>query len=143
MKLKLTKASITHINIRMAGPDDDKVLAIDIKIAGNASANDVCEAIAPDGGLMTLWDGHGDPRLLAIDEIMTWPKWESHDIEIERWVTMTGAVRKLRFTTRGEWRADVTLTVSVANPEDGAVERLATIMGDEIKRLNVRLARPS
>jgi hypothetical protein len=75
MSLDITMlASVNHLNIRKQGPEDDQVLAIDVKMKGEADAEPFAQALAPDQPekfIDSFFDGDGEPRFLALGEIST------------------------------------------------------------------------
>lgn len=121
-------ASIDHLNIRKQGPEDDQVLAIDVKMSAEVDAQPFANALAPDQPdkfLDAFFDGDGEPRFLALSEIQTWVDFSDHKVKIGSLHPVICDVKKIRFRCRGDRVLDVAYSVSIEEPSRSMIEYLA------------------
>lgn len=76
------RAEIKHINTRKEGPEEDKVLALDIKLTAKIDARLLAYFDSELSGFLFLPDGAGAVRNTAIEPIKFKHKIENCDLEI-------------------------------------------------------------
>lgn len=129
-------ATIKHLNIRKEGPEDSKVLAIDIKF-GDASANMAllsrilgsdCEATAK----ASFWDDEGAVRFSGLDPITSWCVIEGCAVKIGG-LQLVGKVHKFKTRMQSEWKMELEFSVTVTDPPSNATPILAEYVQDDIR----------
>lgn len=80
-------AEIKHLNIRKQGPDDEKELALDVKIAGlEVSASILPKLLGCENAsvaVKSFWDAEGDPKFSGIEDVESWAEFKGLDVRIE------------------------------------------------------------
>lgn len=116
-------ADINHVNLRKQGNEDDRVLAIDIKLVGETQAkvlNELLGVADEDDVTNLFWSSvpGADPeslRMMSLDEIGIDGVWPRRIITLGK-NTATGDVKKISFRPRPGHRLDLTVSVSIEAP---------------------------
>lgn len=130
MKFKLAgKVQIEHLNARKEGPDDDKVLAVDLKLSTIAQAHVVSYFDAMLGPVLHAEDG--EPRNLALGAIHFTHELENYAIEVAG-LCFRGCKLK-RFQITPLRMSTVSLVFSASfKPEGDEVSTLAEYLGERV-----------
>lgn len=130
-------ADIKHINIRKEGEEQD-VLAIDVKISAIVDAELVdslmCEDINDGDALRCFWleNDTRDVRFMNVGEIKFQREYKSVSIQLIE-MELTGCkVGKFSFSPMSDGRAHLTFSFSAKEPPAYAVDRLASMLGQDI-----------
>lgn len=123
------RASITHLNTRKEGPDDEKELAVDVKLQALCGI-EVCAFFEPElTGFLFLEGG-------AVRNIMMGPINFSHEIEdyrLEAVGSTFNGVKVKKFSLEAVDGNQVRLTFSISfKPSGDEVARMAEYLQDEI-----------
>lgn len=129
-------ATIKHLNIRKEGPDDEKVLALDIKLAGcNCTLSTLARIIGADSEhdvRLAFWDPDGNQRFLGLEPIQSWSAIRGCTVEMLG-ITMRGAVvRKFKVSINGDAAAEMEFSVSIVDPPEKATPILAEYVMEDV-----------
>lgn len=129
-------ATIKHLNIRKEGPDKEKVLALDIKLADcNCSMDTLARILGANSWTdvrTAFWDADGEPRFLGLEPISSWSNIRGCTVEMLG-ITMRGAqVRKFKVRINGQESAEMELSVSVTSPPEKATPILAEYVMESV-----------
>jgi hypothetical protein len=123
-------AKIQHLNIRKEGPDDDKILTVDIKLTGKAEGRALCAYF--DSGLYEfLFDPVGIARNLWLDPVSFGNQIEGALLDIEGMPLHGAKLAKFRLSAADSGVVEMTFSASV-QPDSLAVERLAQLVLDDV-----------
>lgn len=130
---------IKHLNIRKDGPDDDKVLGLDVKLAECPCEPEFMASILGNEDwrqvVMSFWDLQGNPRFLALEPISSWATYNDCDVEIAG-MNFTGCiVKKFKLTITSENNRPaphVELSISIKDPQARQVAILAELVADSV-----------
>lgn len=122
--------TVTHLNTRKEGDEDDKVLSVDVKFEARMSSGEVFGRFAPELHHDLFTD------IGAVRNAMLGPITFAHQLEHYRiasdLATFTGCrLRKFSAQPADTWAATVTFTASF-QPMASEVARLAEYLADEI-----------
>ena len=124
------RASIAHLNTRKEGPDDEKELAVDVKLQALCGV-DICAFFEPElAGFMFLEGG-------AVRNVMMGPISFTHEIEdyrLEAVGSTFNGVKVKKFTLEPMDGNQIRLTFSISfKPSGDEVARMAEYLQDEIE----------
>jgi hypothetical protein len=130
-------ATIKHLNIRKQGPDEDKVLAIDIKFSDcQADIELLARLLGSDPGscLASFWSGP-DIRFPGMEPIQSWSTIEGCTMHVGGFggLRLTGAAKKFRCTVEGEHMVTMEFQFSVADPPENATATLAEYVAEQVR----------
>lgn len=127
------RALLKHLNLRKQGNEDDRVLAVDIKVSGEADAsilNDLLGASVGDDLSGMFWSAGGDTkndpaslRSYVLGEIAIDGEWPRRLLNLGKH-TVIGDLKKVTFTPRPGHRLDLVGSISVENPPKELLEYL-------------------
>lgn len=123
------RASITHLNTRKEGPDDEKELAVDVKLQAICGV-DVCGFFEQElAGFMFLEGG-------AVRNVMMGPITFAHEIEgytLDAVGSIFNGVKVKKFSLEPMDGNQIKLTFSISfKPSGDEVARMAEYLQDEI-----------
>lgn len=124
-------ATIKHLNVRKEGPEDDKVLAVDIKMEISRVDRRLC-AFFDDALEAFLWRGDTDAlivRNLYLEPIKYFNDIEGATVEIDGKTFVGCRVSKFAILPKDGGVIDLTLSVA-AYPTSGEVASLANLVQD-------------
>lgn len=132
-------ATIKHINLRKQGNDEDKVLAIDIKIEGETEAsilNDILGASIGDDLTDMFWSQvpGSDPKSLRthwLKSIEIDSEWPIRIVRLGKHETR-GDVKKISFRPRPGHRLDLTASISIEGPQKELLDYLVSKIQENI-----------
>jgi hypothetical protein len=134
-----TFAKIEHVNARKEGPNDDKVLAIDVKLTGEVDHTAIAAVIGTDDVeevRRSFWldDEQHAPRFVNVDmvKVPSATEFKECDATFGNRYIKGVKVRKFSFTPRDRGVADITFTISVTDPPDGLMPFLAEQLGESM-----------
>lgn len=123
------KASIMHLNTRKEGPDDDKELAVDVKLQALCGIN-MCDYFEPELAYLLFLEGG------AVRNVMMGPISFSHELEDYQMEAVGGTFRGVKvkkFTLEPVDGNQIRLTFSISfKPSGDEVARMAEYLQDEI-----------
>lgn len=123
------RASITHLNTRKEGPDDDKELAVDVKMQALTGIN-VTDYFEPELAYFLFLEGG------AVRNTMMGPISFLHELEGYRLDAVGGTfhgVKVKKFSLEPVDGAQIRLTFSISfKPSGDEVARMAEYLQDEI-----------
>lgn len=123
------RASITHLNTRKEGPDDDKELAVDVKQQALCGVN-VCDYFEPELAYFLFMEGG------AVRNTMMGPIGFSNELEGYRLDAVGGTfygVKVKKFSLEPVDGSQIRLTFSISfKPSGDEVARMAEYLQDEI-----------
>lgn len=130
------KATLTHINVRKEGKDEERVTALDAKFSATVPA----QALQPIVGnesvrevVSAFWDPDGEPRFLALSEIradgITAREMEVNLVGMR--ILEGCSCTKFRFTPAPGQTAELVWTLHVQDPPGSLLPLLATYLGEE------------
>lgn len=124
-------ATIKHLNIRKEGPDDDKVIAVDIKMEITKVDRRLCDYF--DEALAEfLWRGHTNAlivRNVFLEPVKYLYTVKDATVQIDDRELVGCKVGKFQITPKDGGVIDLTLTVS-ACPTKSQVAELANLVSD-------------
>ncbi len=124
------RASITHLNTRKEGPDDDKELAVDVKLQALCPMT-VADYFEPELNYLLFMEGG------AVRNVMMGPVSFSHELEGYRLDAVGGTfhgVKVKKFTLEPVDGSQIRLTFSISfKPSGDEVARMAEYLQDEIE----------
>lgn len=128
-------ATIKHLNVRKEGPEEEKILAVDVKLAFEKIDRSILAYFEPDGVLPGfLWRGDPAADALIVRNAFLSPLNYSHDISSAS-VKIDGGwfpgsdVKKFVISPRDGGQVDITCSVSIF-PSSAAVADLAKNVQD-------------
>ena len=137
MNIITTHATIKHLNIRKEGPDDDKVLAIDIKFGDAAAPMELLARILGTDDtsvvMLSFWDPDGNLRYAGMEPVTSWCVIEGCTVKIGGLVLGGAKVHKFKARLDSEHMITVEFSVSVTSPPSNAVPVLAEYVQDDIR----------
>lgn len=124
-------STIKHLNIRKVGPEDDKVLALDIKFSDTPCSMELLARIL--GGTEkevreAFWAEEDLPRFPGLDPITSWAVIGGCTVTIGGLVLHGAEVRKFKVLI-GE-KPTMEFSVSVSDPPSNATPILAELVMD-------------
>lgn len=130
-------ATIKHLNIRKQGPDEDKVLAIDIKFSDcRADLELLARLLGSDPGnvLASFWSGT-DIRFPGLEPIQSWSEIDGCRMHVGGLggLRLSGAAKKFRCTLEGEHTITVEFQFSVTDPPHNATAILAEYVAEAVR----------
>lgn len=136
LNITATAATIEHLNIRRAGSGEDKITAIDAKVAIEVPAAQIMAAVGCEREsdfLAGFWDPEtNDKRFFGLTEVSTWAEFEDHEVTLGRNKT-EAKVRKIKFSPIAGGAASATMMITVEDPSDTLVNTLVGHIKTEIK----------
>lgn len=132
-------AHLKHVNLRKHGSEDDRVLAIDLKIEGETQArilNDLLGAAEDDDLSNVFWSTQpdADPESLrthALDEIGVDGMWPNRIVTLGKYEVIAD-VKKISFRPRPGHRLDITASVSIESPTKELLDYVVASIQDFI-----------
>lgn len=130
-------AAIKHLNLRKQGNEDDRVLAIDIKLSGEVQSGILSDLLgaSPGEDLSTLfWSTGTDPeqlRTYALADITVDAEWPRRIVHLGKHRT-TGDMKKIHFTPRPGHRLDLTAQISINGPTQALLDYLVKNIQENI-----------
>jgi hypothetical protein len=134
-------AAIEHLNLRKQGNEDSRILAIDVKIAGEAPAsvlNDLLGAAVGDDLSTLFWSSSDKPeeaaalRSYAFGEIHVAAEWPGRLVTLGK-NQFSADVQKVRFQPRPGHRLDLTASVSIESPPKHLLDFLVNNLREHIQ----------
>lgn len=128
-------ATIKHLNVRKEGPDDEKILAVDVKLAFEKIDRAILAYFEPDGALpVFLWRGDPAADALIVRNAFLSPLSYAHDIggasvKIDGGWFPGSDVKKFAILPRDGGTVDITCSVSIF-PSSNEVADLAKNVQD-------------
>lgn len=128
-------ATIKHLNVRKEGPDDEKILAVDVKLAFEKLDRAILGYFEPDGVLPAfLWRGDPAADALIVRNAFLSPLAYSHEIggasvKIDGGWFPGSDVKKFSIQPRDGGLVDITCSVSIF-PSSNEVAELAKNVQD-------------
>lgn len=128
---------IKHLNIRKQGNEDDRVVAVDVKVFSEKVSGFVLDSILvpneSDPVKGVLWDADGAPRLYGVNRIDSWIEFEKcvgsmlgHRFSIEKISKFTGALT-------ADFGMDLTFSFSIVEPSHALLETLVAMMAEDAR----------
>ena len=137
MNILTTLATIKHLNIRKEGPDDDKVLAVDIKFGDAAAPMELLARILGTDDtsmvMLSFWDQDGNLRYAGMEPVTSWCVIEGCTAKIGGLVLQGVKIGKFKARLDSEFKITVEFAVSVTSPPSNAVPVLADYVQDDIR----------
>ena len=137
MNIITTHATIKHLNIRKEGPEEDKVLAFDVKFGDAGAGMDLLARIlgAENEAAVkaAFWDDNGVLRFNGMDPISSWCFIEGCEAKIGGLVLQGAKVGKFKAKLESEHKITVEFSITVADPPSNAVPVLAEYVQDDIR----------
>jgi len=134
-----TNATIDHVNARKEGPNDDKILALDVKCSGSVGYETLAPIIGayrPREVFAAFWldDEENTVRFPVIETIKVWAKIEFRECDVFFGSTQCRnvKVKKFSYRPRDGGVADLTFSVSIHDPHTGLFPTLAERLGESI-----------
>lgn len=130
-------AEIKHLNIRKEG-EEREVLAIDVKVTATVEADLVdslmCEDINDGDALRCFWleNETRDVRFLNMGEVKFTREYKSVKVDLLEMELIGCKVGKFSFAPMSGGRALLTFSFSAKEPPAYAVDRLASMLGQDI-----------
>lgn len=130
-------ATIKHLNIRKQGPEEDKVLAIDIKFADCRADIDLLARLLgsdSESCLLSFWNG-GDIRFPGLEPIQSWSEIEDCTMHIGglTGLRLFGVAKKFRCAIEGENTVTMEFQFSVTDPPENATAILAEYVAEGVR----------
>ena len=130
------QVQIKHLNIRKQGHEDDRVVAVDVKVFSEKVSGAVLDSILVpnenDPIKDVLWDADGAPRLYGVNRIDSWIEFEKcvgnilgHRFSIEKISKFTGALT-------ADFGMALTFSFSIVEPSNALLETLVAMMSEDI-----------
>lgn len=125
-------AELLNLNVRKEGPEDEQVLAIDLKISCETS-NQVTGQLLGNDNPPDLWfeNEDKDPRYPAITAIDTEGVFENHELKIGSIKLTDVKIKRPSFTPRPHGMVDLVFTASISNPSQQQVSSLAEMVRED------------
>jgi hypothetical protein len=132
-------AVIKHMNLRKQGQEDDRVLAIDIKVSGETQAmilNDLLGASPGEDLSGMFWSTvpGADPESLksyAIKEVEVDGEWPNRIVHIGKHEAR-GDMKKIHFMPRSGHRLDLTAQISIEGPRQELLDYLVSKLQENV-----------
>lgn len=132
-------ATIKHLNLRKQGSEDDRVLAIDIKITGEAPAailNDLLGASADENVSGMFWSTApgADPASLksyVIGQIDVDGVWPNRIVRFGK-QSAVGDLKKIAFKPMPGQRLDITASISIEEPKKELLDYLVSKITENV-----------
>lgn len=132
------RAELKHLNLRKQGNEDDRVLAVDLKVVGEAHAtvlNDLLRASPGEDLSGLFWspvESNGEAlRSYAIKGIDIDGEWPNRIVHIGA-QTIRADVRKVAIVPRPGKRVDLVAQVSIEVPPETLLDFLVARIQDQI-----------
>lgn len=129
-------AEITHINLRKQGPDDNRVLAIDIKFTGAHGGAEILKHLLGindlDEIMFALWDGKGKPLFPGIESITPKNIIEGCTVALGDMKLENCDARKFHITPRDGHTVGIDFTASVVRPPEAAMRRIPNLISETV-----------
>lgn len=123
-------ATVEHLNLRKQGNEDDRVLAVDIKVVGMTDAdvlNDLLGASPGEDLSYMFWSDPGDPHSplvsAAIGDVSINSNWPGRVVHLGRHRTIAD-VKKIHIKPRGSHSLDLTASLSIEEPAQQLLDYL-------------------
>ena len=130
---------VKHLNIRKEGPNDDKVLAIDIKIVDAACEPSLLQRVlgaeTEEMVRTSFWDWTTDeapPRFLGIDHVASWAELQHCEVMIGRIKFSDCTVKKFRLRVGSGFRVSAEFQVTISSPTSNSAAILAENVGEDV-----------
>lgn len=134
--LEQSTAEITHLNLRKQGPEDNRVLAIDIKFQGARSTPEILKHLLGlddlDAIKSALWDDKGDPRFPGIEAITPANIIEGCTVTFGGVTLEDCDARKFHITPCPLHQVKLDFSASVVRPPEPAMRRIPNLIGEEV-----------
>lgn len=131
-----TRAEITHLNLRKQGPDDNRVLAIDIKFTGARGTPELLKHLL---GLndaeeikAVLWDEKAMPRFPGIESITPKNIIEGCTVAFGGITLENCDARKFHITPGEDHIIKIDFSVSAVRPPEAAMRRIPDLISEEV-----------
>lgn len=131
-----SNGTIKHLNVRKEGPEDDKVLALDVKIGGAICGADLLRRLL--GGdsdeivRMAFWREDGSRLFFGLEPISSWACFEDCWVEISGVELAVARVHKFKAELKDEFRAALEFTITVKDPPENAAAILVELVSDVV-----------
>lgn len=131
-------ATFKHLNIRKEGPADEKILAIDLKLAGCECDLNLLKRLLGAHNTtevkQTFWDRQGDMRFGGLAQpIGSGAEIENCHVTIDHLRLPGALIRKFKVTIGGNHTATVDFAISLKDPPSDATPILAELVSDEVR----------
>jgi len=128
-----SNAELVHINIRKEGPEEDQILAIDLKFNCETSSDVVRQLVGAED-TPAFWDDNEDqdPFWPAIKTISTEGEFEQQELKFGNVHFKSVKVKKCSFTPRPKEKIDLVFSASVNNPGQKEVSTLAEYVKENL-----------
>lgn len=127
---------IKHLNIRKVGPEDEKVLALDIKVGGCFVSIEFLARIlgTEDPAMVRLasWDSDETYRFLGMGEISATGFIQNCLLDVGGLKLYGVELKKFKATIRDECRVELEFSASVSSPPGNAAPILAEMLSEEV-----------
>lgn len=138
-------ATVTHINIRKQGNDDNKQVAIDVKLLAEKVGG---QHLCPILGVATFadianvfWDANTDDkniRLTGIDSISSWAIFQKggYILKFGKQKTYVEKIHKFKIMPVSGQCANLEFTVTINSPQADLIDTIADHM-QELVKINI------
>ncbi len=126
---------IKALNIRKEGPQDDKVLAIDVKFGDVSITPELLARLLgsdEETVLASFWDEARDPRFLALDPIGSMAELRHCRVTIERMRLDDCLVRKFKVALGSLNACRAEFSVTVNSPTSNVAAVLAELVAEDV-----------
>jgi hypothetical protein len=129
--------SVKHLNMRKEGPDDVKVLAIDIKfIEANCTLDFLARILGVDliaDVKASLWDAEGNKRFIAMEPFSSWADIAQCSVRVGGLVLPGCNIHKFKVNPGENHSASMEFSASITNPPSNAAPILAEYIGEYVQ----------
>lgn len=128
-------AEIKHLNIRKQGNEDDRELAVDVKLFLERVPAEVAAPLlgveSVEDFTAAFWtrDEEPAPRFNGLDGLSVWTFYErKHDVRMGKTLVRAEKLSKFAITVHDKGKVSITFSVSILGPSDYLVQFLADNM---------------
>jgi hypothetical protein len=132
--------TLNHINVRKEGPEDDKAVALDLKLSGTVSHEVIKMILTIDGedsidarNLFWLEDEVAAARILLISDIKLNRRYEGVDVSLSGLNLSGCSMKSFSFSPKDHGKAHLSFSVSCSTPPSNAVAILSEVLQEELK----------
>lgn len=130
-------ANIKHLNIRKEGPDEEKVLALDVKLSecavDVAFLARILGSESEDTVKAAFWDDTKNVLFPGLDPITTWGEIKACRVVLGGLVLQSATLRKFKARIQSEHKLELEFSVTVTDPPSNATAILAEYVTDSIR----------
>jgi len=124
--------TIKHLNVRKEGPDEAKVMALDIKLS-DAETNPAFLARILGAEYAdvkaSFWDSEGEARFSGIETMTSWCAIDNCTVTMGGLVLKECQIHKFKFKPRGDFIVEIEFQVSLKEPPENALP----IIGEHVQ----------